>query len=247
MKKLLLILLCLPLLFTTCKKEEDNTPTNNTGNNNTGNNSTQTYIPDDNFEAYLENNGMGNGISNDNYVTTANINLVTNLFLYNKSIEDLTGIEDFIALDSLDCSYNQLTTLNVSNNSSLTYLKCDANNIASIDLHNNTNLHILWISLNELTSLEISNNAALNRLGCLGNKITSLDVSNNTTLILLQCNDNELTSLDLRNGNNHNMDLAAYNNQNLSCINVDNASWATSNWPVNINIGPNHYFSENCP
>ena len=30
MKKLLLILLCLPLLFTTCKKEEDNTPTNNT-------------------------------------------------------------------------------------------------------------------------------------------------------------------------------------------------------------------------
>ena len=33
MKKLLLILFCLPLLFTTCKKEEDNTPTNNTGNN----------------------------------------------------------------------------------------------------------------------------------------------------------------------------------------------------------------------
>jgi len=32
-KKLLLILFCLPLLFTTCKKEDDNTPTNNTGNN----------------------------------------------------------------------------------------------------------------------------------------------------------------------------------------------------------------------
>ena len=40
MKKLLLILLCLPLLFSTCKKEEEVTPTNtnNTGNNNTGNN-----------------------------------------------------------------------------------------------------------------------------------------------------------------------------------------------------------------
>ena len=40
MKKLLLILLCLPLLFATCKKEEEVTPTNtnNTGNNNTGNN-----------------------------------------------------------------------------------------------------------------------------------------------------------------------------------------------------------------
>tara|TARA_B110000444_G_scaffold192333_1_gene182238 strand:- start:38 stop:478 length:441 start_codon:yes stop_codon:yes gene_type:complete len=40
MKKLLLILLCLPLLFSTCKKDDEVTPTNtnNTGNNNTGNN-----------------------------------------------------------------------------------------------------------------------------------------------------------------------------------------------------------------
>ena len=36
----------------------------------------QTYVPDDNFEAYLENNGMGNGIVNDDSVTTANINSV---------------------------------------------------------------------------------------------------------------------------------------------------------------------------
>ena len=28
-----------------------------------------TYVPDDNFEAYLEANGMGNGIANDDYVT----------------------------------------------------------------------------------------------------------------------------------------------------------------------------------
>ena len=37
MKKPLFILLCLPLLFSTCKKEDEVTP-NNTGNNNTGNN-----------------------------------------------------------------------------------------------------------------------------------------------------------------------------------------------------------------
>jgi len=36
MKKLLLILLCLPVLFTTCKKEDTNSSTGNTGN--TGNN-----------------------------------------------------------------------------------------------------------------------------------------------------------------------------------------------------------------
>ncbi len=52
MKKLLLILLCFPLLTL----------------------AQQTYVPDDNFEAYLEANGMGNGIANDDSVTTSNIN-----------------------------------------------------------------------------------------------------------------------------------------------------------------------------
>ncbi len=54
MKKLLLILLCLPLMTL----------------------AQQTYVPDDNFEAYLEANGMGDGIANDDYVTTANINTI---------------------------------------------------------------------------------------------------------------------------------------------------------------------------
>ena len=39
-----------------------------------------TYVPDNNFEAYLEANGMGNGIANDYYVTTSNINTVTTLY-----------------------------------------------------------------------------------------------------------------------------------------------------------------------
>ena len=56
----------------------------------------QTYVPDDNFEAYLEANGMGNGIANDDFVTTANISGVTNLDVYSLNISDLTGIEDFL-------------------------------------------------------------------------------------------------------------------------------------------------------
>ena len=75
-----------------------------------------TYVPDDNFEAYLESNGMGNGIANDDYVTTANINTVTFLNVNNQNIADLTGIEDFSACDSLNCWGNQITSLDVSNN-----------------------------------------------------------------------------------------------------------------------------------
>ncbi|MDA0890450.1 MAG: plastocyanin/azurin family copper-binding protein, partial [Bacteroidetes bacterium] len=36
-----------------------------------------TYVPDDSFEEYLESNGMGDGISGNDYVYTANINTVT--------------------------------------------------------------------------------------------------------------------------------------------------------------------------
>ena len=82
MKKLTLILLCLPFIGF----------------------GQLTYVPDNTFEAFLEANGMGNGISNDDYITTASIDTVTSLSIGingmgNGGIADLTGIEDFLALE----------------------------------------------------------------------------------------------------------------------------------------------------
>ena len=71
MKKLLLLLLCLPMIGF----------------------GQFTFVPDDNFEVYLEFNGMGNGIANDDYVTTSNISKDTSLTLYMINISDLTGRE----------------------------------------------------------------------------------------------------------------------------------------------------------
>jgi len=61
----------------------------------------QTYVPDDNFEAFLEANGMGNGIANDDYVTTANISGVKFICPNSKGISDLTEIEDFVSLERI--------------------------------------------------------------------------------------------------------------------------------------------------
>jgi len=204
----------------------------------------QTYVPDDNFESYLESNGMGNGILNDNYVTTANINIVTYLNVTNKSISDLTGIEDFTALTSLDCFNNQLTSLDVSNNTALVYLYCFNNQLTSLDVSNNTALTELVFENNQLTSLDVSNNTALTILHCYNNQLTSLDVSNNTALVGLWCSDNQLTSLDVRNGNNGNMnDFKSFNNPNLSCISVDDPAWSTTNWS---NIDATTSFAISC-
>jgi plastocyanin len=80
---------------------------------------TQTYVPDDNFEAYLEANGMGNGISNDDYVTTSSIDTVTYLGVYNQNISDLTGIENFTALEWLECQNNPISEIDISSNHNL--------------------------------------------------------------------------------------------------------------------------------
>ena len=136
MKKLLLVLLALPFIGF----------------------GQQTYVPDNNFEAYLEAYGMGNGIPNDDYVTTANINTVTSLNVNSQNIADLTGIEAFTALTFLNCNYNQLTSLNVSQNTALINL---------------------WCYINQLTSLNVSGAVKMNALVGLG--LTTIVLSHVST------------------------------------------------------------------
>jgi hypothetical protein len=61
----------------------------------------QTYVPDDNFENELIEQGYDAVL--DDSVTTANIDTVINLDVSSLNISDLTGIEDFTSLTRLDC------------------------------------------------------------------------------------------------------------------------------------------------
>ena len=115
------------------------------------------------------------------------------------NISSLKGIEYFTALTTLDCSYNQLTTLDLSKNTALTTLKCYSNQLTSLDVSNCTALTRLDCSSNQLTSLDVSKNTALDWLSCSSNRLTSLDASNCTALTTLGCYSNQLTSLDVSN------------------------------------------------
>ena len=164
----------------------------------------QTYVPDNNFEAYLEINGMGNGIPYDSSVFTSAIDTLTYLDISMGAgtatgIFDLTGIEDFTALTDLRCQGNQLTSLDLSQNTALTYLNCRNNLLTSLNVSASTALDQLHCQDNQLTSLDISQNIALTVLICGNNQLTSLDVSQNTALNSLQCQNNDLTSLDVSN------------------------------------------------
>ncbi len=231
-----------------------------------------TAIPDANFEAALEALGYDD-ISGDGQVPTPLIEVVEDLTIVSKSIADITGIEDFKALKTLNCagntftslnlsnnteltsvitkftpiatlnisnsvnldllvcSFNNLTTLDVSNNIALTYLECNNNNLTALNISNNVALEDLRCGSNSLTAIDVTSNTALTSFWCQDNSITDLDLSNQAGLVSITVNNNSLTSLNVKNGNNTNVtNFIATGNINLTCINVDDVTYSTTNW-----------------
>lgn len=90
----------------------------------------------------------------------------------------------------------------------------------------------------ELTSLDLSDCLNLTYLDCRSCALTSLDMSNHASLDIFLCEDNYLTSLNIQNGNNQNMTaFSALTNPSLTCIQVDNPTWANTNWSLNKDLG----------
>ena len=120
--------------------------------------SQQTYVPDDDFEQYLINEGYDNVL--DDYVQTSAIDTISVLYLgfFISNISDLTGLEDFTLLKTLSIGANlNLTTLDVSHNTLLEHLSCSGNNLTTLDITANTSLIYLDCSDNQLTSLDLRN------------------------------------------------------------------------------------------
>ncbi|WP_299104287.1 hypothetical protein [uncultured Tenacibaculum sp.] len=157
-----------------------------------------TAIPDTNFETALENLGYDD-ISGDGKVPTENIEVLTSLDLRSKVIANLTGIEDFILLTSLNLKNNSLTAINLSNNTALQTLGLSENDLTTIDLSKNINLTSLDLGANKLTALDVSNNVLLTRLECPVNDITSIDISKLTKLTFLELFQTDITTLDIKN------------------------------------------------
>ena len=151
-------------------------------------------FPDANFRSAL---AEMLEINEGDEITAEKIAATTELNVNSKSIATLTGIEHFTALTKLECGYNQLTSLDVSNNTALTLLRCHYNQLASLDVTKNTELDDLDCSGNQLTVLDVSQNTALIYLWCNGNQLISLDVSNNIAMKRMQCSNNQLTSLNV--------------------------------------------------
>ena len=158
MKKLLLILICLPFIGF-------GQPSN-------------VNIPDANFKAYLVGNTAIN-TNGDNEIQVSEAAAFNDTIdCDNKNISDLTGIESFTLLNALSCNNNNLTNLDLSNNIELILLYCAYNQISSINVSNNEDLIMLGAENNLLSSIDVSNNTNLVNLICYSNQLLSADVRN---------------------------------------------------------------------
>ena len=162
-----------------------------------------TNFPDEKFRSYL-NETFGT----DDCVV---VECVTYIDCSNRGIKDLTGIELFPNLKTLECSNNQLTELTISL-PNLRTLNCYGNQMTALDVSGCPKLDCLICGQNLLEALDVGQNLELTDLRCFDNRLTALDVSKNAKLEYLMCEENRLTALDV-SSNPALVYLVCYTNQ----------------------------------
>jgi Leucine-rich repeat (LRR) protein len=80
----------------------------------------------------------------DSIISSAEVEAVSNLDVSCCNTSDMTGIEEFVNIDTLNCFNNQLTILDVTNSIALKWLYCSGNQLTSLDISNNNALKYLY-------------------------------------------------------------------------------------------------------
>ena len=161
-----------------------------------------TNFPDANFRSYLLSQYPSGTI------TMSQLNARDSLYLYNKGISNLKGVEYFTQLTYLMCYSNNLTSVDVSALTKLVYLNLGYNKLTSINVSSNTALQELYLQHNSFSSsINVSSHSALRTfwvtdnpnlrgLYCWRNNLTNFDVSGCTSLTELKCyNNDNLTTI----------------------------------------------------
>lgn len=144
-------------------------------------------IPDANFLAALISEGVDT--NNNGSIQTSEAQAVNSLDVSFKSISDITGIAAFTSLDSLDCSNNTISSIDLSANTSLIYFRCSGNPpLNYLNIASNTNLKYLFCSFTGLTSINVSSNTMLEVFSIINSQCTTLDIRSNSKLTFLHCN-----------------------------------------------------------
>lgn len=174
-------------------------------------------------------------------VAVAQINLPST----GASLTSLEGIQYFTNLNTLLCSGNSITSLNLESLQNLVTLNCDSNNIILLNLPTQSVLNTLRCKGNSLITLDLIHQKNLAILDCSFNNLTTLDVENCILLNELSCKNNELLTLFIKNGRNEILDLNGGGNGSMVYICADESQIGTLNIPNSWNCVINSFCTDN--
>jgi Leucine-rich repeat (LRR) protein len=184
---------------------------------------------------------------NENSLTNLNLSGNPNILYLSCQANQITSLDltNNLLLKELYCGTNTLQALNVNHLTNLEFLSCYQNQINSLDVSQNQLLLTLNAASNNLTNVNINGSLSLQTASLDGNQLEELNCSGSPQLKQLSLYVNNLSCLNIQNGNNTNWNnLAIQNNPSLTCIQVDDAVWASSN--LNNWLDPQHSFSQDC-
>lgn len=140
---------------------------------------------------------LGVDTSGNGEIEIQEAHLITTITLDNKGITDLTGLEHFINLESLQLKDNAFSTIPLTTLTKLTFLRFDNNSVGEVNLSTLLDLEFLYCPYNDLTELDISNNTKLIVVKAYDNDISTLNVTGLTSLEALFLSNNNLATVDI--------------------------------------------------
>ena len=135
-----------------------------------------------------------------------------------QNILDLTGIEAFINLKTINASNNELTSIDVSQHQALENLRLNNNNLTQIDVSQNLTLKLLSMYNNNLSGLDVTNNPNLRSLLVSQMSLENLDISQNYLLRDLVAENCGLSNINITQ--NKHLEVINLNNNPLQEINL---------------------------
>ncbi|CAJ0866271.1 13983_t:CDS:10, partial [Entrophospora sp. SA101] len=167
------------------------------------------YVKKQNAQEWLNESFPKNEVSNLAGYEGKTRDKITELDISEESLEGKLDLSDFTNLEMLDCSYNQLTSLNVNSCQKLKYISCGFNKLTNLDLTNLTQLKIIECNDNHLTKFDYSSLKNSEKLTYLNIKHLVNDIYNKFTgsleplKDLKQLKDLHISNTDIDSGLEH--------------------------------------------
>ncbi|MBU2929808.1 T9SS-dependent choice-of-anchor J family protein [Winogradskyella psychrotolerans] len=203
-------------------------------------------IPDANFKTALLNHDPIIDTNSDGEIQVTEAEAYAgSINVASSDIAELTGIESFLSITALNCSNNEITAVDLTQNIALEKIEIAANELSVLDISQNSNLKELACNGNDLVELYTASNVNLEVLNVSANSISDLDIASNTALKSIEINFNPIENIDISNNVNLELFSATYC-YNLSTVDFSNNNtlenillWYTNQEEINVSNMPN--------